>query len=93
MEDATARTLALKPVNFQWVGTNERIDGFMAHEVQEIVPEAVVGVKDEMQEVTDEDGVTETVPQYQSIDQAKLIPLLVKTIQELEARITALENA
>ncbi len=34
-----------------------------------------------------------TVPVYQGIDQAKLVPLLVKTIQELEARITTLENA
>ena len=34
---------------------------------------------------------TKTVPKYQGIDQAKLVPLLVKTIQELEARITALE--
>ena len=33
------------------------------------------------------------VPDYQSIDQSKLVPLLVKTIQELEARITALEGA
>jgi hypothetical protein len=36
---------------------------------------------------------TKTVPKYQGIDQAKLVPLLVKTIQELEARITALEDA
>ena len=34
---------------------------------------------------------TKTVPKYQGIDQSKLVPLLVKTIQELEARITALE--
>ena len=32
-----------------------------------------------------------SVPDYQGIDQSKLVPLLVKTIQELEARITALE--
>jgi len=50
--------------------------------------------------VLDEDGnvITEAVmgtrevPDYQGIDQSKLVPLLVKTIQELEARITALEN-
>jgi len=36
---------------------------------------------------------TKVVPVYQGIDQAKLVPLLVKTIQELEARITELENA
>ena len=35
---------------------------------------------------------THSVPNYQSIDQAKLVPLLVKTIQELEARITTLEG-
>jgi hypothetical protein len=39
----------------------------------------------------DENG--NTIPDYQGIDQSKLVPLLVKTIQELEARITALENA
>ena len=85
------------------------MDGFLAHEVQDIVPEAISGVRDEMQEeeyevtpaVLDEDEnvVTEAVmgtrevPKYQGIDQSKLVPLLVKTIQELEARITTLENA
>ena len=55
-----------------------------------------------IEEVTDEDGNvtteaadavmgTRSVPDMQGIDQSKLVPLLVKTIQELEARITALE--
>ena len=35
---------------------------------------------------------SKTEPTYQQIDQAKLVPLLVKTIQELEARITTLEG-
>ncbi len=35
---------------------------------------------------------SKTIPKYQGIDQSKLVPLLVKTIQELEARITALEG-
>jgi len=48
------------------------------------VPEAITGAKD----AVDEDGN----PDYQGIDQSKLVPLLVKTIQELEARITALES-
>ena len=38
-------------------------------------------------------AASHTRPVYQSIDQSKLVPLLVKTIQELEARITTLENA
>ena len=61
------------------------MDGFLAHEVQDIVPEAVIGEKDGLKA----DGT----PKYQGIDQSKLVPLLVKTIQELEARITTLENA
>jgi len=61
------------------------VDGFLAHEVQTVVPEAIHGTKDEV----DADGN----PVYQGIDQSKLVPLLVATIKELEARITALENA
>ena len=60
------------------------MDGFISHEVQEIVPEAIVGEKDEV----DKDGN----PVHQGIDQAKLVPLLVAAIQELEARVKELEN-
>tara|TARA_B100001063_G_C16496491_1_gene419933 strand:- start:21 stop:209 length:189 start_codon:yes stop_codon:yes gene_type:complete len=42
--------------------------------------------------VTEAEMGTRSVPDYQGIDQSKLVPLLVKTIQELEARITALEG-
>ncbi len=83
--NATTRTLALNPVNFQWIGSTERTDGFLAHELAVQVPDAVVGEKD----AVDSEGN----PIYQGIDQAKIVPLLVKTIQELEARITALESA
>ena len=38
------------------------------------------------------DVKTTSVPAHQGIDQSKLVPLLVKTIQELEARITTLEG-
>ena len=107
--DATTRLKQLKPARFNFIhDADTTIDGFLAHEVSSIVPEATLGEKDEMQteeyEVTpavlDDDGnvVTEAVmgtrevPKYQGIDQSKLVPLLVKTIQELEARITALEG-
>ena len=93
MEGATERLLQLNPVNFKWKGSEIRTDGFLAHEVDAIVPEAVVGVKDATEEVTDDEGVTTTVDSLQALDQAKLVPLLIKTIQELEARIAALENA
>tara|TARA_R110000803_G_scaffold85328_1_gene151663 strand:- start:105 stop:479 length:375 start_codon:yes stop_codon:yes gene_type:complete len=83
--DATTRLKQLKPARFNWIAddTNTTIDGFLAHEAQAVVPECVTGTKDEV----DDDGVAVV----QGIDQSKLVPLLVKTIQELEARITALE--
>ena len=177
MSGATDRLKELNPVNFAWKSDGSRVDGFLAHEAQEVVPESVTGSKDAMMteeyevspatgdiytpevvavegveaveyvapqdEVLDEEGnvVTEAVaevmaveaveavegvaevihsanaerpetledgqlwrettaqvmgerevPDYQGIDQAKLVPLLVATIQELEARITALES-
>ena len=108
MTGATARLKALKPVNFEWITDGTRVDGFLAHEAQEVVPECVTGEKDAMQDqeyevtpaVLDEEGNiveeavmgTRSVPDYQGIDQSKLVPLLVATIQELEARITQLEE-
>jgi len=84
--DATTRLKQLKPARFNFiVDADTTVDGFLAHEVQSVVPEAAHGTKD----AVDADGN----PEYQGIDQSKLVPLLVKTIQELEARITALENA
>ena len=86
MSGATDRLKELNPVNFAWKVDGSRVDGFLAHEAQDIVPECVTGAKDATHI---EDGVE--VPDYQGIDQSKLVPLLVATIQELEARITALE--
>ena len=84
--DATARLKELKPARFNFIADSDTtVDGFLAHEVNNVVPEAVSGIKD----ATDDEGN----PIYQGIDQSKLVPLLVKTIQELELRITELENA
>ena len=125
--DATTKLKELKPAKFSWKSdpSNQIVDGFIAHEVSDIVPEATTGTKDETETkekvVISSDGTitaeyieeadwikgkedntyendttweaTKVVPKYQQIDQAKLVPLLVKTIQELEARITTLENA
>jgi len=147
--DATTRLKQLNPVRFNFIAdADTTVDGFLAHEVQDVVPEAISGTKDGMRDeeyqvsaatgdiytpaieaVLDEDGNevtpavaevihstdverpeelaegqqwrettaavmgTRSVPDYQGIDQSKLVPLLVKTIQELEARIVALETA
>ena len=83
---ATDRLKQLNPSRFNFIAdADTTVDGFLAHEVQDIVPEAITGEKD----AVDADGN----PVYQGIDQSKLVPLLVATIKELEARITALENA
>jgi hypothetical protein len=83
---ATTRLKQLEPKRFNFIAdADTTVDGFLAHEVQAVVPEAIHGTKDEV----DDDGN----PVYQGIDQSKLVPLLVATIKELEARITALENA
>jgi len=113
--DATTRMKQLKPCRFNFkIDTDNTVDGFLAHEVSSIVPEAVIGAKDATKDlgtIKDADGKvinknivesaredgqtwekTSTENDYQGIDQSKLVPLLVKTIQELEARITALES-
>jgi hypothetical protein len=109
MTGASARVLALNPVNFKWIADDTRVDGFLAHEAQAVVPEAVTGTKDAMRDeeyevtpaVLDDDGNetkkavmgTRSVPDMQGIDQSKMVPLLVAALQEALARITALENA
>jgi hypothetical protein len=50
MTGASARVQALKPVNFEWISDGTRVDGFLAHEAQEVVPEAVHGTKDAMRD-------------------------------------------
>lgn len=60
MSDSIARVKALNPVNFAWKADGTRVDGFLAHEAQDIVPEAVTGTKDEVEaigNVTDAEGV------------------------------------
>ena len=92
--DATTRLKQLKPARFNFIAddTNTLVDGFIAHEVSSIVPEAISGAKDATETYTNNEGNEQTRIVAQGIDQSKLVPLLVKTIQELEARITALES-
>jgi hypothetical protein len=89
---ATERLKQLSPKRFNFIAdANKTVDGFLAHEVSDIVPEAITGTKD----AVDADGN----PVYQGIDQSKLVPLLtaslkeaVAKIEELETRLTALET-
>jgi len=100
--DATTRLKQLKPARFNWISdeTNTVVDGFIAHEVSDIVPEAIGGEKDATETYTDDNGEEKTRISPQGIDQSKLVPLLTKALQEaitkietLEAKVAALESA
>jgi len=91
--DGISRVKQLNPSRFNFIVDPDRtVDGFIAHEVQGIVPEAITGEKD----AVNEDGSINP----QGIDQSKLVPLLTAALQEaiskieaLTTRIEALENA
>ena len=82
---AVSRLLQIPVHRFNWLAdpTSPKVDGFLAHEAQAIVPESVTGHKDEVD--------AEGKPIHQGIDQSKLVPLLVAAVQELAARVAALE--
>jgi hypothetical protein len=107
--------------------SEKTVDGFIAHEVSEHVPESITGEKDGMRTVVVQEAVeaqpatyyeegdelpegkavgdektlaveaveevTEEQPDYQGIDQSKLVPLLVAAVKELKAKVETLENS
>ena len=81
--NASTDVMALKPCNFAWKFDGSRVNGFLAHELAEVIPEAVTGEKD----AVDDEGN----PVYQGIDQSKLVPLLTAALQEALAKIETLE--
>jgi hypothetical protein len=92
MTGALAKVAALKPVTYKWNADGSDGEGFIAHELAEVVPQCVTGEKD----AVDADGN----PKYQGIDTSFLVATLTAAIQEqqalitqLTARITALEGA
>ena len=115
ISDGIERLKQLKPYKFNWKKnlSSSKVDGFFAHEVSLVVPEAISGEKDgyekyrEHQEIPEGKNIGDfkldesgnKIPDYQQIDQAKLVPLLTAALQEaitkietLEERINALEN-
>lgn len=72
------KILQLKMYDFAWNSDESRMFGGIAHEIQEIVPQAVTGEKD--------------AKEMQSVDYSKLVPILVQAIQELKQEIEILKN-
>jgi hypothetical protein len=82
--DGITRLQQLKPSRFNFIADPAKtVDGFLAHEAQAVVPECVTGTKD----AVDDEGN----PEYQGIDQSKLVPLLTAALQEAIAKIESLE--
>jgi hypothetical protein len=83
MQNALATVALLKPVTYKWNADDSQSQGFIAHELQSVVPECVTGEKD----AVDKDGN----PQYQGIDTSFLVATLTAAIQEQQAIINDLK--
>jgi len=83
--DGITRLKQLAPKRFNFIAEPDTtVDGFIAHEAQAVVPEAVTGTQDAVD--------VEGNPEYQGIDQSKLVPLLTAALQEAIAKIETLET-
>ena len=69
---------ALNVYDFKWKSSDDRMDGFLAHELQEVIPYAVTGIKDG--------------EEMQGVDYSKIVPVLVKAIQELKSENDTLKE-
>ena len=99
ISDGITRLKTLKPSRFNWIAdsTNTPVDGFIAHEVSSVVPEAISGEKDAVitQALIDSGDAPDGEigdPIYQEIDQSKIVPLLTAALQEAIAKIETLET-
>jgi len=84
MTGALAKVAALKPITYKWKADGSDAEGFIAHELAEVCPQAVSGAKD----AVDEEGN----PRYQGIDTSFLVATLTAAIQEQQALITSLTD-
>ncbi len=85
MADGITRVKQLQPRRFNFIADAETtVDGFIAHEAQAVVPEAVTGTHNEVDENGD--------PIMQGIDKSKFVPLLTAALQEAIAKIETLET-
>jgi hypothetical protein len=75
---------AIKVYDYKWKSQESRMDGVLAHELAEILPYAVTGEKDEV----DEEGKEK----MQGVDYSKIVPILIKAIQEQQEQIDSLKN-
>jgi len=91
MQNALAVVQQLSPVTYTWKTDGSNGQGFIAHELQAVVPDCVTGEKDAVETYLDEEGNEQTRPKYQGIDTSFLVATLTAAIQEQQALITQLQ--
>jgi len=89
MTGALATVTQLKPVTYNWKLDGSSGQGFIAHELQAVVPDCVIGIKDAVENYTDEDGNEQTKIKPQGVDTSFLVATLTAAIQELNAKVDA----
>jgi hypothetical protein len=89
MIGALDKVALLKPVTYKWKLDDSDGQGFIAHELAEVCPDAVSGKKDAMETYKDEDGNEQTRIKPQGIDTSFLVATLTAAIQELNAKVEA----
>jgi hypothetical protein len=83
MTGALSKVAQLKPCTYTWKSDGSSGQGFIAHELAEVVPDAVTGEKD----AVDEDGSIKP----QGIDTSFLVATLTAAIQELKAELDSVK--
>jgi hypothetical protein len=89
MTGALAKVALLKPCTYTWKIDGSDGQGFIAHELQAVVPDAVTGKKDAVETYIDEDGNEQTRIKPQGVDTSFLVATLTAAIQELKAELDA----
>jgi hypothetical protein len=87
MQNALATVTQLKPCTYTWKEDGSAGQGFIAHELQAVVPDCVTGEKDAVESYVDEEGIEHSRPRYQSVDTSFLVATLTAAIQELKAEL------
>lgn len=87
MTGALAIVAQLKPVTYTWKINGSAGQGFIAHELQKVVPTAVSGDKDDVETYTDKDGNEKTRIKPQGVDTSFLVATLTAAIQELKTEL------
>ena len=97
LSDAITRIKKITPRRFNFIDDENKqlVDGFIAHEVSEAVPEAVSGTKDQVataDDVTANNATTVGEPIHQQVDYSKYVPLLTAALQEAVTEIESLKS-